>query len=619
VPGRPPTGRLGSCSAGELRGRRLLPAGRVCALLALGLNLPAFDARIEAQSAAPVRLEILLAEARGGKSTRDLHILRQGTRHRDGETARMAVRALGRLERPVLIQDILLRLSHELPEVRAEAANAAAQAAQGLARDTSVAATGTLRNTQGDLIGRLRGEDDASVRAALCEAIARLPYRATSDLDRAEAALLETASARSASLADRLGLVRGLEALVRLHASVRPASAHVLDLLRGFALPPSGAGGQELSRDARVRRLAIQALINTRAIDDELVERAGRDPDAQVRRLAMRSVAESEAGIGSVPNGLLDPVAMVRLEALGALWARRAAWACDASVKALSDADMAVALTAIDQLRACGEAPKAVDALASIVNDTSELGAARGWHRNAHALVALAAAAPDRIGDAIARDAASPTWQLRAYAARAAAVVSDRPTLETLAADSDERVAALALTALGLAPRASTRGSEFVALAPTVAELRRLASPRAIVTIRDVGRVELALFTAEAPATVLRFAQLAESGYYDGSTFDRVTPNLTAQGGRRPADGRPADGRSAGDAEYSSLELGMWPHVRGAVGTASETGGAQIFVNLVDNPHFDHRYTVFAQVLNGVDRVDSILEGDVIESIQIIP
>jgi cyclophilin family peptidyl-prolyl cis-trans isomerase len=572
-------------------------------------------APVQAQSAAPVRLEILLAEARGGKSTRDLHILRQGTRHRDGETARMAVRALGRLERPVLIQDILLRLTHELPEVRAESANAAAQAAQGLARDTSIAATGILRNTQGALVGRLREEDDASVRAALCEAIARLPYRATSDLDRAEAALLETASSRAASLADRLGHARSFEALVRLHTSVRPTSPQILDLLRGFAAPPAGQTGQDFARNARIRRLAIQALISARAIDDELVERAGRDPDAQVRRLAMRAVAETEAGIGSVPNGLLDPAAMVRLEALSALWARRAAWACDASVNALSDPDMAVVLTAIDQLRGCGEAPKAVDALASIVGNTSDLGTARGWHRNAHALVALAAAAPDRVGDAIARDAASPTWQMRAYAARAAAAASNRPMLETLSADSDTRVASVALGALGFEPRRSNDANDFAAVTPTVDELRRLASPRAIVTIRDVGRVELALFTAEAPATVLRFAQLAESGYYDGTTFDRVTPNLTAQGGGRPADGRPA-----GNVQYSGLELGLWPHVRGAVGTAlSETGDAQIFVNLVDNPHFDHRYTVFAQVLNGADRVDSILEGDVIESIQIVP
>lgn len=586
----------------------------------MGLTLPTFGARLDAQSAAPVRLEILLAEARGGKSTRDLHILRQGTRHRDGETARMAVRALGRLERPVLIQDILLRLTHELPEVRAEAANAAAQAAQGLARDTSLAATGVLRNTQGALVGRLREEDDASVRAALCEAIARLPYRATSDLDRAEAALLETASTRSASLADRLGLLRGFEALVRLHVSIRPANPVVLDLLRGFASPPAGQTGQDLARHARIRRLAIQALISARAIDDELVERAGRDPDAQVRRLAMRAVAETDAGIGSVPNGLLDAAAMVRLEALSALWARRAAWACDASVRALSDPDMAVALTAIDQLRACGEAPKAIDALMGLVGDTSDLGKARGWHRNAHALVALATAAPDRVGDVLARDAASPTWQMRAYAARAAAAAANRPILEALSADHDDRVANLALGALGVEPRRSMDATDFAAVTPTVDELRRLASPRAIVTIRDVGRVELALFTAEAPATVLRFAQLAESGYYDGTAFDRVTPNLTAQGGGRPADRRPVDGRPTGNAPYSGIELGLWPHVRGAVGTASsETGDAQIFVNLVDNPQFDHRYTVFAQVLNGGDRIDSILEGDVIESIEILP
>ena len=43
------------------------------------------------------------------------------------------------------------------------------------------------------------------------------------------------------------------------------------------------------------------------------------------------------------------------------------------------------------------------------------------------------------------------------------------------------------------------------------------------------------------------------------------------------------------------------------------------FVDLVDNPRFDHQYTVFAQILNGADVVDQLLEGDVIESISIVP
>ena len=62
--------------------------------------------------------------------------------------------------------------------------------------------------------------------------------------------------------------------------------------------------------------------------------------------------------------------------------------------------------------------------------------------------------------------------------------------------------------------------------------------------------------------------------------------------------------------------------MRGAVGISTrgrDTGDAQIFIDLVDNPRLDHDYTVFAQVLNGIDVVDQILEGDVIERIEIIP
>jgi cyclophilin family peptidyl-prolyl cis-trans isomerase len=50
-----------------------------------------------------------------------------------------------------------------------------------------------------------------------------------------------------------------------------------------------------------------------------------------------------------------------------------------------------------------------------------------------------------------------------------------------------------------------------------------------------------------------------------------------------------------------------------------DTNDAQFFVDLVDNPRFDHQYTVFAQILNGADVVEQLLEGDVIESISIVP
>jgi len=96
----------------------------------LQVGIPAWLAAPAAAQVA-TRLDIVEAEAHGAASSRDLLILRSATHSGDSETARMAVRALGRIERPSALPDILLQLRHSLPEVRAESANAAAQSAQG--------------------------------------------------------------------------------------------------------------------------------------------------------------------------------------------------------------------------------------------------------------------------------------------------------------------------------------------------------------------------------------------------------------------------------------------------------------------------------------------------------
>ena len=172
------------------------------------------------------------------------------------------------------------------------------------------------------------------------------------------------------------------------------------------------------------------------------------------------------------------------------------------------------------------------------------------------------------------------------------------------------------LTRLGAPPPAAKPPAPATDSVLSTAELRRLASPRARVTIRDLGAFEVALFTSEAPLTVLRFASLAESGYYNGLTFHRVVPNFVVQGGS------PAASEFVGAADFMRDEVGLWPHVRGAVGISTrgrDTGDAQFFIDLVDNPRFDHEYTVFGQLLNGIEVVDRILEGDVIERIEIMP
>jgi cyclophilin family peptidyl-prolyl cis-trans isomerase len=129
------------------------------------------------------------------------------------------------------------------------------------------------------------------------------------------------------------------------------------------------------------------------------------------------------------------------------------------------------------------------------------------------------------------------------------------------------------------------------------------------------GAFDLALMLDEAPLAALRVATRAREGYYNGLTFHRVVPNFVVQGGS------PGANEYAGDGPYMRDEVGLVSHRRGAVGISTrgrDTGDAQIFVNLVDLPQLDHNYTVFAQVVSGMDVVDRVLEGDVIERVELI-
>lgn len=581
-----------------------MPARRILAA-ALMLLAPA---QALAQSASAIRLLVLQAEGRK-PTVADIGVMRLNAQSANVDTARVAVRTLGRLERPSLIPDILPALRHSLPEVRAEAANALAEAARGARGSTTTAAGSAVTSAQTALITRLGVEADGAVRGAICEALARLPYLATADIVRTETAIIDTGR-HAGTLAERLGVARALEAFVRAQTPLRVPSPDLVALLRQLASPESAAPGLDLLRDARIRRLAMEGLIAANAMDERTVERAAEDADAQVRRLAMRAIELSGAASHKLRDGLVDPSPLVRIDALRALRARGGEEVCTAAFQGATDADLNTALVALDQLATCPASTHAVDLLARIAGDTSALPVVRGWHQQAHAIVALATAAPDRARPLLGAYASAPIWQVRSYAARAARQLEEHAVLETLARDPEPRVANVALAALSqpLRPRETPKPGAGAPI--TAAEIRRLAAPRARIVIRDVGTIELALFTTEAPGTVVRFARLAEQGYYNGLSFDRLAPNAIVQGGDKGQE----------DAMLPLRETGTWPHVRGAVGaSAPDTGDAQLFFNLVDNPQFDHQYTVFAQVLNGADVIERLLEGDTIESITILP
>jgi cyclophilin family peptidyl-prolyl cis-trans isomerase len=149
---------------------------------------------------------------------------------------------------------------------------------------------------------------------------------------------------------------------------------------------------------------------------------------------------------------------------------------------------------------------------------------------------------------------------------------------------------------------------------PSDAYLRGLTGATATIHMRESGTFTIQLLPEEAPITVAMFAQLAETKYYNGLTFHRIVPNFVLQGGS------PGASEYVGYPDYMRDELGLVSHRRGTLGISTrgrDTGDAQIFINLVDNFRLDHSYTVFARITDGMDNVDKIQEGDVIESIEI--
>ena len=133
--------------------------------------------------------------------------------------------------------------------------------------------------------------------------------------------------------------------------------------------------------------------------------------------------------------------------------------------------------------------------------------------------------------------------------------------------------------------------------------------------MREAGTFIVELLPEEAPLTVAGFARLAENGYYDGLTFHRIVPNFVLQGGS------PGANEFVGTDGYLRDELGLLSHLRGTLGISTrgrDTGDSQIFINLVDNYRLDHSYTVFARVIEGMEAVDRIQEGDVFESVEIL-
>jgi cyclophilin family peptidyl-prolyl cis-trans isomerase len=149
---------------------------------------------------------------------------------------------------------------------------------------------------------------------------------------------------------------------------------------------------------------------------------------------------------------------------------------------------------------------------------------------------------------------------------------------------------------------------------PSPAQLDALAAAEVVLTMGDGEEIVVKLKPWLAPTNAARFARLAEAGYFDGLTFHRIAPNFVVQGGS------PAANEYAGDGPFTRDELGIDGNWRGTMGLSTrgrDTGDAQIYINLIDNIRLDHDYTVFGEVVSGMEVVDRLLEGAVMDSVRV--
>ena len=132
------------------------------------------------------------------------------------------------------------------------------------------------------------------------------------------------------------------------------------------------------------------------------------------------------------------------------------------------------------------------------------------------------------------------------------------------------------------------------------------------------GIMKVEFYDQDAPGTVDNFIQLSKKGFYDGLTFHRVIPDFVVQGGC-------PDGNGMGGPGYSincETSGGNQYHDRGVLSMAHagrNTGGSQFFIchNRRNTQHLDKRHTCFGKVYEGLDVIDEIRQGDVIEKIVI--
>jgi cyclophilin family peptidyl-prolyl cis-trans isomerase/HEAT repeat protein len=422
------------------------------------------------------------------------------------------------------------------------------------------------------------------------------------------------------------------QAVAALRQIVEQRKAHpavLVQALRSIAASGNAAAAPAVLRlavdsatEPSVRVEAMTALVPLagKAHIDYLVDLLS-DESPEIRAAATRALARVDADsfIAALAGLDADPhwtVRVAQAQALGTLPPERAALRLRAM---LLDADRRVVPAVI----AAVAGAKLPDAEGLIVERLK----AEDFAVRAAAATALAdLKATSSIGaltDAYRAAPAETTYVARAAALSAISRLdrqAARPLLDEALKDRDWAVrlrAEALLREQGVSPippalRPATAGRPLDDQEWPQIVLPKYTPRATIETTR--GPIEIDLAITDAPLTVHNFITLARRGFFNGLTFHRVVSDFVIQGGDPRGDGEGGPGYSIRD------EINQRPYLRGTVGMAldwEDTGGSQFFITHSPQPHLDARYTVFGQVISGMDVVDRIRPSDVITRVRV--
>ena len=402
-----------------------------------------------------------------------------------------------------------------------------------------------------------------------------------------------------------------------------------IQAVRGIALLGDARGGAAMRRlitsprvDQNLQLEAITALGQLRdpSATDLLIDLVSAEwPSARAAALRALSKLDVDTFIGAISG--LDPdrhwsVRAALATTLGDLPRDRAQAPLTGLLK---DTDQRVLPAVIDALAKVGATNAAAEFTAHLKSDDPVVrgAAARGLAtiKAATAIPALIEAVKTAQGDGL-------------YVARTAALdaltaldpAAAKPILAAALADRDWAVRVRAAEHLRKLDPAADVSAMRPAPAPTVAELNAVDafvapqySPQAYIDTSK-GTIQFELAVLDAPRTVANFIALVRRNYFRGVQLHRVVPDFVVQDGDPRGDGEGGPGYTIRD------EINQRPYLRGAVGMAldwADTGGSQFFITHSPQPHLDARYTVFGQVIAGMDVVDRLQQWDTIERIRV--